>query len=290
MLKRSTILQPNRANELFIPLPDEADWEKVVFKSDGGEIEKSDQKGFFVLTPNRNVTRVIDQFVKVYEGNKLLDSVAYQVPYSLIRVTPANSMIYANCKNYMKCQVLEGNAINTNVSVEVENGSLFSYNEQTDMATIIPDGKSSEVSVHVFADSELIGTEGLKVFPVPLPELKLYFGNYFMDLKEGIYLNYSKDELLNLRFITNKYFSEKYSKENNFQLEKGKITLARGKTVVLESEMKGNSMDLTDFFEQAIAGDRLVVQIEKITRTNSAGEVIQIEDFPHSIITIPLRR
>ncbi len=232
--KSVNLLQPNRANELFVSLPDGVDWDKVELKTESGEIIKSKQKGKFVMTPKRNVERKIEHFVEVYEGEKLLQKVSFAVPFSFVRVTPTRDRIYSDCKNSMKVEVLEGNTLNNNVSIKVENATWVKFNKESGYANIIPDPQYKEIRIHVFADSDLIATETIKVYQVPKPEIEIYFGNYPVDLKEGIYLNYSRDEPLNLRFKADSYFAESMTAEANYKLEEGKITLARGKIAVAE--------------------------------------------------------
>ncbi|MFT6964713.1 MAG: hypothetical protein ACJAWV_004455 [Flammeovirgaceae bacterium] len=289
LYKSVNLLQPNRANELFVSLPDGVDWKKVELKTESGEITKSEQKGKFTLTPKRNVQRKVEHFVEIYEGKKLLQKVSFAVPFSLVRVTPTKGRIYSDCKNSIKVEVLEGHTTNKNISIEFENATLVKFNKEYGYANIIPNSEYDEIRIKIFADSDLIATETLKVAHEPKPEIELYFGNYPVDLKEGIYLNYPKEESLNLKFTTNSFFDESMAAETDYQLEEGTITLARGNRAITEMKLKNSSIDLPKLLGRAEAGDRLVLEIGKVSRTNSAGMKKNVEGMGNKIYTIPLK-
>jgi hypothetical protein len=289
LYKSVNLLQPNRKNELFISLPNNVNWEKVILKTESGEIVKSNQKGKIALTPNKNIQRKIEHFIEVYEGKKLLQQIPFAVPFSVVRVTPTNDKIYVDCKNSMKVEVLEGNSRNDNVSIEVENASWAKFNKKIGYASIIPKAGNSEIHIKVFADSDLIATETLKVSLMPKPEMKIYFGNYPVDLKEGIYLNYSRDEPLNIKFTIDSFFAEKMALETNYELEEGVITLARGNRALVEIKMTTSSVALSKLLDRAESGDRLVVQPKRAIRTNSVGTKIEMKQIDGNIYTIPLK-
>ncbi|MFT5619054.1 MAG: hypothetical protein ACI85I_002291, partial [Arenicella sp.] len=66
-------------------------------------------------------------------------------------------------------------------------------------------------------------------------------------------------------------------------------TLARGNRAITEMKLKNSSIDLPKLLGRAEAGDRLVLEIGKVSRTNSAGMKKNVEGMGNKIYTIPLK-
>ena len=234
---------------------------KVYFKTSPGEY---DQNGLAKKSFKASV-----QLQKMGgEMSTITADIPYIVAKPVIKIkSAAIQSLYHNCGNALEVQV-PALGLDYKPSFSIDNGSIIPGNK-TGFITIIPKGK--EVKLKVYNDKNLIGIETFIVRDIPLPEVFVTTNNKPINLKEGIPVPGPRS--LEVNITHNKHFQSFLPKDARYQVAEWVVTLARGSTPINRVEVKGNRANLRAITAQAKSGDRLVIEVRKITRQNFKNEL-----------------
>jgi len=175
----------------------------------------------------------------------------------------AVSALYLNCANNLKIDVPTLGA-NYRPTFTVTGGK-HTLGAATGDVVIVPDQRS--VKVAVASGGSPIGSVDFSARQVPLPSFKLQINGADYDAKTGLG---SAPSAVSLTLVVDADFRTGYPDDARFFVTKGEIQLARGRTAVRRIPINGRtrSVDLSAIRAIARSGDRIVVEIQEITRYN----------------------
>lgn len=175
----------------------------------------------------------------------------------------AVSALYLNCANNLKIDVPSLGA-NYQPSFTVSGGKAISGATRGDVM-IVPEQRA--VKIAVASSGIAIGSVDFTARTAPLPSFKLQVSGRDYDPKQGLG---SAPSAVTLFLVPDADFKAAYPDDAKFFVTKGEIQLARGRTAVRRIPISGRtlSVDLAQIRAIARSGDRIVVEIEEITRYN----------------------
>lgn len=175
----------------------------------------------------------------------------------------AVSALYLNCANNLKIDVPSLGA-SYQPAFTVQGGQHRSGTSKGDVV-IIPNQRN--VKVTVASSGTTIGSVDFAARQVPLPSFKLQVNGQDYDAKVGLG---SAPSAVSLLLVVDEDFRTGYPQDARFFVTKGVVTLARGRTAVRRIPIDGRtlSVDLSQIRAIARSGDRIVVEVEEVTRYN----------------------
>lgn len=196
------------------------------------------------------------------------DTIEYFVARPVIQVQSASvQALYLNCGNELQvnCPQL-GSAYNPSFTAT---GASTTKGAKTGMVTVVP--SAAEVKLNVYNSGNLLGTEEFRVRRVPKPEIRLYNRGKEINVKQGE--NISALRELNIKAIPDESFKTFLPKDARYRVTGWEVTLARGKRpVVPPSKISNESMSVGSMMQKAKPGDRIVVEIKRVSRMNFQGK------------------
>ncbi len=175
----------------------------------------------------------------------------------------AVSALYLNCANNLKIDVPTLGA-NYQPRFTVSGGKAIPGATRGDVM-IVPTQRS--VKINVASSGVDIGSVDFSARSAPLPTFKLQINGKDYDPKQGLQ---SAPSSVTLFLVADADFKTAYPDDAKFFVTKGEVQLARGRTAVRRIPINGRtlSVDLSQIRAIARPGDRIVVEIEEITRYN----------------------
>lgn len=175
----------------------------------------------------------------------------------------AVSALYLNCANNLKIDVPTLGA-NYQPRFTVSGGKGIPGATRGDVM-IVPTQRS--VKIAVASSGVDIGSVDFSARTAPLPSFKLQINGKEYDPKQGLG---SAPSSVTLFLVADADFKAAYPDDAKFFVTKGEVQLARGRTAVRRIPINGRtlSVDLSQIRAIARSGDRIVVEIEEITRYN----------------------
>lgn len=175
----------------------------------------------------------------------------------------AVSALYLNCANNLKIDVPTLGA-NYQPRFTVSGGKAIPGATRGDVM-IVPNQRA--VKIAVASSGVDIGSVDFSARKAPLPSFKLQVGGKDYDPKLGLG---SAPSSVTLFLASDADFKAAYPDDAKFFVTKGKVQLARGRQAVRIIPINGRtlSVDLAQIRAIARSGDRIVVEIEEITRYN----------------------
>jgi len=196
------------------------------------------------------------------------DTIEYFVAKPVIQVQSASvQALYLNCGNELQinCPQL-GSAYSPNFTAS---GANTIRGAKTGMVTVVPN--SAEVKLNVYNSGNLLGTENFKVRRIPKPTIKLYNRGKEVNVKQGE--NISGLRQLNIKAIPDESFKTFLPKDARYRVTGWELTLARGKRPVQPpSKVSKESMSVGGMMQKARPGDRIVVEVKRVSRMNFQGK------------------
>ncbi len=185
----------------------------------------------------------------------------------------AISALYLNCGNELNIQV-------------PSLGQTYDPTFRAEGATIIPGGKKGYVivvpnspKVRLFVSSggmQISDAKGeqFSVKPIPKPTVELLGdGGKKLDLKQGGTMPRS----LVAKAIPDPTFKEQNPKDARYAVTNWEVILARGKRPVKNNNFNSAQANLNQLAAEGRPGDRLVITIKGITRTNFQNATEQVK-------------
>lgn len=213
------------------------------------------------------VRRTLKGVIKYNSGGEEKEvNVSYE--YTVVKPTiqvglNAVSALYLNCANNLKIDVPTLGA-NYRPKFTVTGGN-HKVGATTGDVVIVP--KQRNVKVAVASGGSPIGSVAFAARQVPLPTFKLQINGKDYDAKTG--LN-SAPSSVNLTLVVDPDFRRGYPDDTKFFVTKGEVQLARGRTAVrrIPISKRTRSVNLNKIRAIARPGDRIVVEVQEITRFN----------------------
>jgi gliding motility-associated protein GldM len=207
----------------------------------------------------------------------------YVVAKPVIQVQAAAvSALYRNCGNEINVQVPALGSV-YQPSFSGSTGGEFINGASKGAVTIVPTGSS--VTLKVSSGGNFIGDQVFKVKGIPLPQIVCLAGALPVNEKQGMSAPGPRSLILNAK--PDEAFGTFLPKDAKYDVKQYEVLLVRGKRPVQTKMGSGRVCDLSSFAAVANAGDRIVIDVKKVSRTNFKG---QVEDVPgiSKIINIPL--
>lgn len=234
-----------------------------------------DGNGFIQFTASANdynqlgqATRVWNGQIKVAtpKGDTILDiREEYTVVKPTLKVTAdAVKALYRNCGNVLNVQVPELGAA-YNPTFDITGGTVQKSSERG-VVTVSPN--AARVSLTVKNNGAVIGTEKFRVKPIPKPTVKLYAGNKELNLRKGGAML----RRLQVKAIPDRDFAEFLPNDARYRVTEYEVILARGTREIKAKTLSNPNANLTDFFESAKKGDRIIVDVKKVERLNHKNQ------------------
>lgn len=211
------------------------------------------------------------------------DTIEYYVVKPVVQVQSASvSALYLNCGNELNIQVPAlGNDYNPKFTAD---GATVIAGAKKGFVTIIP--KAKAVHLGVYNNNVLLETIPYSVRTIPKPDLRVTSGGVPINEKDG--MPAPGPRTIEVKIVPDESFKSFLPKDARYRVVEWEVTLARGSKAVLSQEIKDKEKaNLNDFASVARSGDRIVVEIKKVVRTNFKEED-EVVSLPNSFKTISL--
>ena len=189
---------------------------------------------------------------------------------------------------YLRC----GNELSVQVPAL---GASYSPSFTATGATLKPLGKGvvvvipsspTGVKLNVFSGGNSIGFQDFKVRGIPKPEIVVLTNGKEVDQKNGMAAPGPRS--LQVKAKADESFAQFLPKDSRYTVTKWNVMLARGKRPVTQQNFTTEMANLSSFASQAQAGDRLIIEVQDVYRTNFLGEKEKV-NIGTPIFTVPLQ-
>ncbi|MCU0417981.1 MAG: gliding motility protein GldM [Cytophagaceae bacterium] len=150
---------------------------------------------------------------------------------------------------------------------------------------VVPTSPSG-VKLNVSSGGFAIGFQEFKVRGIPKPEIKVLNGGKEVDQKNGVPA--PGPRTLSVKAIAEENFGKALPKDAKYTVTKYNILLARGKRPVTQQTFTSEVAQLGQFAAAAQPGDRLIIEVQEVKRTNFRGQQETV-NLGTPIITVPLQ-
>jgi gliding motility-associated protein GldM len=229
---------------------------KVVFTASGGSY---DREGMSKQKFKYTVSFPFKGKDTIFNGEE-----EYFVAKPVIQVQSASvSALYRNCGNELNVQVPAlGSTYNPSFTAS---GADVVRGAQKGIVTLIPTGV--KVTLKVSSNGNYIGDQTFNVRLIPKPEIQVSSNGKPVDEKQGMAAPGPRS--LVCKAIPDDGFKTFLPKDARYRVSDWEVTLVRGKRPI-GAPMKCTSevANLSTFASQALPGDRILVEVKNVTRTN----------------------
>lgn len=156
--------------------------------------------------------------------------------------------------------------------------------EKKSAIQVVPSAK--EVILSVMNAGSLLGDEKLPVRKIPNPQVQLIGGGKPVDMKNG-YTIANMPGALNIKVTPDEVFAQTCPDDAKYKPTKVNLILARGRNAVATIPVTGGQLDISSFKGKARAGDRIIVEIEKLVRFNYKNSTEDIK-LPEPVMTVQI--
>jgi len=197
----------------------------------------------------------------------------YFVAKPVIRVESETvNQLYANSANVLMIDVP---ALGTSYAPDfnVSNGRVIKGNRPGQI-TVIPTSESGKVTIGVSSGGNKIGDVEYDIKPVPAPTIRAYDGKGPIDLTTP-YQSPGPGTLL-VKAMPEANFGRTMPDDANFEVTAGEVILVRNDVPRETIQINGESIGAINTLRQRAApGDRFVIVVKEVTRTNFQGNKIK---------------
>lgn len=214
----------------------------------------------------------------------LRQEVEYFVAQPVIKVTTGNApTLYMNCGNTVNIEVP---ALGTNYNPSFNaSGASIIKGDKPGKVTIIPTQRKINVSVSNAGAG--LGSVAFDVKPIPLPRyvIKDNSGKE-VDKKVGV----KGGSLTGLRVVPepDPTFKQEVPKDAVYRIRSMDVIHARGATPVNRMTATNEVLDLARWRSQFKAGDRIVIEINTVTRRTYQGQDEKVE-VRNEVYNVPIQ-
>jgi len=258
------------------PIPVEKGRGKIKFKASAGNYDaegnsKQTWKGEIVINNKGK-----DTVFKI--------DVPFVVARPVIQIQSASvNALYLRCGNELNVQVPALGAT-YNPSFSASGASVKSLG-QKGFIVVIPNNPTG-VKLSVSSGGTPIGSQDFKVRGIPKPTIQVLSGGKEVDQKNGVASPGPRS--LQVKAKPDESFAQFLPKDARYQVTKWNVLLARGKRPVTQQSYSSEVANLSSMASMAQPGDRLIIEIQEVYRTNYAGEKEKV-NIGTPIFTIPLQ-
>jgi gliding motility-associated protein GldM len=189
--------------------------------------------------------------------------VPYVVAKPVIQVQSASvQALYKNCGNELNVQVPAlGSTYNPSFSAS---GAEVVRGTQKGIVTVIPNG--AKVVLNVSSNGTALGSQEFKVRLIPKPEIVVSANGKPVDEKVGMPAPGPRS--LTVTAKPDESFAAFLPKDARYQVTSWMAVLVRGRRPVATQNFNGSTGNLSSFAAQAQPGDRIMVEVKEVKRTN----------------------
>ncbi len=194
----------------------------------------------------------------------------YFVAQPLIKVSSVVvNQLYAECANDLNIDVPAlGNSYAPDFSVT---GGQAIKGQRAGDVTIIP-ARSGKVIIGVSSGGNRIGSVDYDIRPVPAPTVRAFNGDTPIDFQNTF--PFPGPRSLQIRAIPEPTFAQTMARDSNFEVTSGEVRLVRNDVPRASVRISGRNVSTSSLLAEAQAGDRLIIIVNEITRTNFQGNKI----------------
>jgi gliding motility-associated protein GldM len=187
----------------------------------------------------------------------------YIVARPVIQVQSASvSALYKNCGNELNVQVPAlGSTYNPSFRAD---GAQCIAGAQKGVVTVIPSG--AKVTLHVGSNGNAIGSQDFKVRLIPKPTIECMAGGKPVNEKTGMAA--PGPRTLTMKAVPDESFAAFLPKDARYRVAEWDCILVRGKRPIATNNFKSETGNLVNFASSAVPGDRILIEVKKVTRQN----------------------
>jgi gliding motility-associated protein GldM len=207
----------------------------------------------------------------------------YVVAKPVIQIQSASvNALYLRCGNELSVQVPALGAT-YNPSFTATGATLKSLGKG--VVVVIPTDARG-VKLNVASGGNAIGYQDFKVRGIPKPEILVLSNGREVDQKNGMAAPGPRS--LQVKAKADESFAQFLPKDSRYTVTKWNVMLARGKRPVTQQNFTTEMANLSSFASQAQTGDRLIIEVQDVYRTNFLGEKEKV-NIGTPIFTVPLQ-
>jgi len=150
---------------------------------------------------------------------------------------------------------------------------------------VIPNNPTG-VKLNVISGGNAIGSVDFKVRGIPKPTIQVLSGGKELDQKNGVAAPGPRS--IQIKAKADESFSAFLPKDSRYTVTKWNVMLARGKRPVTQQSFTTEMAQLGSIASQAQAGDRLIIEVQDVYRTNFLGEKEKV-NIGTPIFTVPIQ-
>jgi gliding motility-associated protein GldM len=187
----------------------------------------------------------------------------YVVAKPVISVQSASvSALYKNCGNELNIQVPAlGSTYNPTFTAS---GAQVIKGAQKGFVTLVPNGP--KVTVNVASNNTALGSQTFGVRLIPKPTIEATSNGAPVNEKSG--MTAPGPRSITMKAIPDDGFKTFLPKDARYRVALWDCILVRGKRPVATQNVTSETANLASFAAQAQPGDRILIEVKKVTRTN----------------------
>jgi gliding motility-associated protein GldM len=195
----------------------------------------------------------------------------YIVAKPVIQIQSASvQALYRNCGNELNVQVPAlGSTYNPSFRAD---GANVIPGSSKGKVTLIPTG--AKVNLHVSSGGNLIGSESFGVRLIPKPTIECLNGRSPVNEKTGVAAPGPRS--LQMKAVPDEGFATFLPKDARYRVQEWDCILVRGKRPVATNNFKTEVGNLSNFAATAQPGDRILIEVKKVTRTNFLNKTEEV--------------
>lgn len=192
----------------------------------------------------------------------------YIVARPVISVQSASvSALYRNCGNELNVQVPAlGSTYNPNFTAS---GAQVIKGAEKGKVTLVP--TAAKVTLNVASGGNMIGSQDFAVRLIPKPTIECLNNGQPVNEKQGV--SAPGPRSLVMKAVPDESFKTFLPKDARYRVTQWECILVRGKRPVSTQVFSGEVGNLGSFAAVAQPGDRILIDVKKVTRTNFLNQV-----------------
>jgi len=195
----------------------------------------------------------------------------YIVAKPVIQIQSASvQALYRNCGNELNVQVPAlGSTYNPNFTAS---GATVIKGQKKGMVTLIPTG--AKVTLNVSSGGNSIGSETFGVRLIPKPTIECRSGRSIVNEKTGVPAPGPRS--ITMKAVPDEGFATFLPKDARYRVAEWDCILVRGKRPVATNNFRSETGNLNNFASTAQPGDRILIEVKKVTRTNFLNKTEEV--------------
>ena len=209
--------------------------------------------------------------------------VPFVVARPVIQIQSASvNALYLRCGNELSVQVPAlGATYNPTFS-----GTGATFKPLGKGTVVVIPNNPTGVKLNVASGGSAIGSVDFKVRGIPKPTIQVLSGGKELDQKNGVAAPGPRS--IQIKAKADESFSQFLPKDSRYTVTKWNVMLARGKRPVTQQSFTTEMAQLSSIASQAVAGDRLIIEVQDVYRTNFLGEKEKV-NIGTPIFTVPIQ-